>query len=150
MGFRDRALRAVEDQREREQRQKDAQLADRRRQLAGRLNDKQVRRALKNWSKATGITPENLRVDLDACPALRLRWSAEGSEFQADPVMGVVSGNRELVGLDVRMKDEDPKHRNQYGRDWHAANTLEQIGDIFSGKAAADLKAMDEMYRDHQ
>jgi hypothetical protein len=141
MGFREDALRAAQDDRDRKRCEEEAQQGARRRETMRKLH-KPALRDLKAWSKRTGAIPAGLVVyDPGSAPdslsflvpnygGMWLTWSADGCEFRAwyGPPRDKPGLN---VWLQVEMKDpNDPW--------WYPANTRVQIGEILSGAAKAE------------
>jgi hypothetical protein len=133
MGFREDALRAAQEQHAQRDAQKEAE-----RRTAMKDLEKPARKALKNWSKAIGVSPENVTIETQLYGGryrLSLTWSAEGCEFHAwYPQEGWYNSSEPNKPV-VRMKD---------GGWWLDANTRVEIGQIFSGEARARRQAADD------
>ena len=88
MGFREDALSAAAAQHERELREQEAEQESLRREAMTKLH-KPALKALKDWSKRTGVSTANLTVEPVLLPGyprryeLLLTWSSDGCEFSA-------------------------------------------------------------------
>lgn len=153
MGFRDNALRAVQDQQDDARRAEEARLEDLRRRAW--KHEKAARKALQKWSKATGVPVGDAVAEPDL-GRLRFTWSADGCEFAAIfPKDRSVdervhykmnhNGSEPPLALHVTMKDPEPRERTG---GWFNANSITEIGHILSGRAWAEAEASRRAYED--
>lgn len=164
MGFRDRALGKIEDQRAREQREKDAKAQARYRHALD--NERDAWKVLRKWASTVGIPLTDVRMEVEESQfgpdrpyySLRFTWTADGCDFRARYVPKHVTWQgakstthprKVPAAVAVEMKDPEQRgyHEGVNGWGWCTANTIDQIGEILSGQAWADACRLANIHR---
>ena len=143
MGFREDALSAAAAQHERELREQEAEQESLRREAMTKLH-KPALKALKDWSKRTGVSTANLTVEPVLLPGyprryeLLLTWSSDGCEFSAR--YRPPRGTSTPPTLQVMMQDPSKPNSNE----WYDASSQVQIGEILSGAARKERQRISD------